>query len=80
MKTTTKPQEAEVPEAGPSQPRTRIETPSWVFVTQGEDDQEEAREEIAAARARLPHSPTKRLRHAVLGHEVRIVARTWFVI
>ncbi len=56
------------PEAGPSRPR--IETPSWIFVRAGEDDKEEAREELAAARARLPHSPTKRLRGGLVGHEV----------
>ncbi|BEI82681.1 hypothetical protein CcaverHIS002_0305490 [Cutaneotrichosporon cavernicola] len=55
-------------EAGPSRPR--IETPSWVFVRAGEDDREEAREELAAARAHVPHSPAKRLRGGLVGHEI----------
>ncbi|BEJ13512.1 hypothetical protein CspHIS471_0306860 [Cutaneotrichosporon sp. HIS471] len=55
-------------EAGPSRPR--IETPSWMFVRAGEDDREEAREELAAARARVAHSPTKRLRGGLVGHEI----------
>ncbi|GMK56587.1 hypothetical protein CspeluHIS016_0304270 [Cutaneotrichosporon spelunceum] len=56
------------PEAGPSRPR--IETPSWMFVRAGEDDREEAREELAAARAHVPHSPAKRLRGGLIGHDI----------
>lgn len=55
------------PEAGPSD-ASRIETPSWVLVLPGEDDEAEAREEMAA---HLLMSPTKRLRRGVVGDEVR---------
>lgn len=44
-----------------------IETPSWVLVTAGQDDQMEAREEMSAGPTR---SPTKRLRHGVAGSQV----------
>jgi len=43
-----------------------IETPSWVRVTAGEDDQMEAREEMSAPN----RSPSKRLRHGVVGSQV----------
>lgn len=45
-----------------------IETPSWVLVTAGEDDQMEARDEMTAGPNR---SPSKRLRHGVVGSQVR---------
>ncbi|RSH81250.1 uncharacterized protein EHS24_008687 [Apiotrichum porosum] len=64
---------APVPIAGPSSrpqpaavPPTRIETPSWVMVRPGEDDQMEAREEMRAP----GHSPSKRLRRGVIGAEL----------
>jgi len=44
-----------------------IETPSWVVrVTASEDDQMEAREEMSAPN----RSPSKRLRHGVVGSQV----------
>lgn len=53
----------------------RIETPSWILVKPGEDDKEEAREELALGLygrgvGMGPKSPVKRLRRA-LGDEVR---------
>lgn len=38
----------------------KIETPSWIVVKPGEDDKEEAREEMER---RGPVSPVRRLRH-----------------
>ncbi|CAD6571536.1 MAG: hypothetical protein TREMPRED_000308 [Tremellales sp. Tagirdzhanova-0007] len=40
----------------------RIETPSWIFVKPGEDDKEEAKEELQRSGRKLSHSPIKRLR------------------
>lgn len=53
-----------------------IETPDWIIVKPGEDDQEEAREELDAAlrglgpgrMGRGPLSPVKRLRKSFGGH------------
>lgn len=55
----------------PAQPiieaKARIEVPSWVYVKAGEDDQEEAKDELQTLNmknARGSLSPVKRLRHA----------------
>lgn len=45
----------------------RIETPAWIMVKAGEDDAEEARQEMVTGANR---SPSKRLRHGVVGLEV----------
>ncbi|EJT48143.1 hypothetical protein A1Q1_02847 [Trichosporon asahii var. asahii CBS 2479] len=47
----------------------RIETPAWIMVKAGEDDAEEARQEMVAGPNR---SPSKRLRHGVVGLEVSL--------
>jgi hypothetical protein len=49
--------------------RERIEVPSWVFVKAGEDDKEEAKDELetmhfGGVAGRGSASPVKRLRHA----------------
>lgn len=44
----------------------RIETPAWIMVKAGEDDAEEARQELVTGANR---SPSKRLRHGIVGHE-----------
>lgn len=46
---------------------SRIETPEWRMVRAGEDDREEAKEELASGPSQ---SPTKRLRRGNVGSEV----------
>lgn len=53
--------------AGPSTERSVIETPDWILVKAGEDDQEEAREELSA---RTTISPVRRLRRLSIGEDV----------
>ncbi|WWD20411.1 hypothetical protein CI109_104887 [Kwoniella shandongensis] len=51
----------------------RIETPSWVMVKPGEDDEEEAKEELEVfglGKGKGVTSPVKRLRRAAIGEEV----------
>ncbi len=48
--------------------KERIETPSWVFVKPGEDDKEEAKEELELSGRGLRMSPVKRLRKDEVGH------------
>ena len=45
----------------------RIETPSWVFVKPGEDDKEEAKEELERSGRSPSLSPIKRLRKDEVG-------------
>lgn len=47
----------------------RIETPAWLMVKAGEDDAEEARQELVTGANR---SPSKRLRHGIIGLEVSV--------
>jgi len=56
-------------EAGPSTARGMIETPDWIKVTSGQDDEEEAREELLVTRN--PVSPLRRLRRLSASNEVR---------
>jgi hypothetical protein len=56
-------------EAGPSTARGMIETPDWIKVTSGQDDEEEAREELLVTRN--PVSPVRRLRRLSASNEVR---------
>jgi hypothetical protein len=55
-------------EAGPSTTRGMIETPDWIKVTSGQDDEEEAREELLVTRN--PVSPVRRLRRLSASNEV----------
>jgi len=55
-------------EAGPSSRRDMIETPDWIKVTSGQDDEEEAREELLVSRN--PISPLRRLRRLSASNEV----------
>lgn len=56
------------PHSGPTAAeREVIETPDWVMVKAGEDDQEEAREELST---RTPVSPVRRLRVLGTGDDV----------
>ena len=50
------------------EPAEKIETPGWVLVRPGEDDAEEAREEVSGGGGRT--SPLKRLRRLTMD-EVR---------
>ena len=45
-----------------------IETPDWIKVTSGQDDEEEAREELLVSRN--PISPLRRLRRLSASNEV----------
>lgn len=60
------------PRAAAAVPETsgRIEVPDWVMVRAGEDDREEAKEELMIGMGRGAASPVKRLRKAILGDEV----------
>lgn len=55
------------PQPGLSMGQGVIETPDWVMVKAGEDDQEEAREELST---RTPVSPVRRLRVLGTGDDV----------
>lgn len=55
-------------EAGPSTSRGIIETPDWIKVTSGQDDEEEARDELLVTRN--PVSPVRRLRRLSASNEV----------
>ena len=51
----------------------RIEVPCWVMVKAGEDDEEEARDELLGGTQGVSKimSPVKRLRKVLIGDEVR---------
>lgn len=53
--------------AGSSSSRNVIETPDWMMVKAGQDDQEEAREELSA---KMAASPVRRLRRLSIGDDV----------